>query len=171
MVTRRLYLRTSVPDLPNMSSSDPDAISLRVTPEDRAEIKRLGASGLTYHQARYQVQRTRVRAYQNKLIEGGLITQKQLNNSRNDAKSGGYLPVDPATVRPYPLDNRCEFCGQLSGKNALHMDHEHLTGRFRAWLCGSCNGVLGWVEKRGLEVVTRFLLDGSLPTPKEGDAS
>lgn len=36
----------------------------------------------------------------------------------------------------------CELCGKLQ-KSALHLDHDHLTGEFRGWLCRGCNLGLG----------------------------
>lgn len=45
----------------------------------------------------------------------------------------------------------CDICGRvvnLDGKNwinSIHWDHDHRTGRFRGWLCGRCNTVLGRV--------------------------
>ena len=39
----------------------------------------------------------------------------------------------------------CEICGTLS---SLVYDHDHLTGKFRGWLCSVCNRALGFVEKK-----------------------
>lgn len=36
----------------------------------------------------------------------------------------------------------CEICG-IKSDRALHYDHNHTTGRFRGWLCGTCNKGLG----------------------------
>lgn len=44
-----------------------------------------------------------------------------------------------------PEDKSCQCCGK-SKKNNLHLDHDHLTGEFRGWICYSCNigiGLLG----------------------------
>lgn len=35
----------------------------------------------------------------------------------------------------------CELCGRV-GKRIV-FDHDHVTGKFRGWLCSSCNTVLG----------------------------
>ena len=41
--------------------------------------------------------------------------------------------------------NRCAICEAEfgSGRNAVHMDHDHTTGKVRALLCGPCNNGLG----------------------------
>ncbi|MFI5091765.1 MAG: endonuclease domain-containing protein [Terriglobales bacterium] len=37
----------------------------------------------------------------------------------------------------------CECCGRLPGKRSLALDHDHVTGAFRGWLCGKCNAGIG----------------------------
>lgn len=49
----------------------------------------------------------------------------------------------PEATRPAP--DVCESCG-MSPDAALHLDHCHVTGKFRGWLCNKCNlgiGALG----------------------------
>jgi len=46
----------------------------------------------------------------------------------------------PEPTHPYPT--ACEICGQATQK-ALHLDHDHITGAFRGWLCGPCNLGIG----------------------------
>jgi len=44
-------------------------------------------------------------------------------------------------ARPKP--DRCEVCERQSFR--ITFDHSHATGKFRGWLCHSCNIVLGHV--------------------------
>lgn len=38
----------------------------------------------------------------------------------------------------------CECCSRKpNGKGGLHLDHCHVTGLFRGWLCHNCNTALG----------------------------
>lgn len=43
----------------------------------------------------------------------------------------------PEPIRPRP--GACECCGRKSTKKALHLEHCHLTGKFRGWVCFQCN--------------------------------
>lgn len=58
-------------------------------------------------------------------------------------------------------DPRCENPG-CGGLKRLHMDHDHITGKFRALLCSGCNTALGLAKEdagrlRGLaEYIERF---------------
>lgn len=50
-----------------------------------------------------------------------------------------------AAGRPKPLI--CEACG--GSKTRIVFDHCHVTGKFRGWLCDSCNRVLGLMDESG----------------------
>ena len=48
----------------------------------------------------------------------------------------------PSPTRPRPAN--CECCGRPAPKEkVLVLDHNHLTGNFRGWLCDNCNHGLG----------------------------
>lgn len=50
----------------------------------------------------------------------------------------------PAPTRPEP--DVCEGCKKPPGRKGICLDHDHITGVFRGWLCSKCNlgiGLLG----------------------------
>lgn len=50
-----------------------------------------------------------------------------------------HLPL-PTRAEP----KRCENCGRKpNGRGGLHLDHDHVTEKFRGWICHSCNVGLG----------------------------
>lgn len=40
----------------------------------------------------------------------------------------------------------CAICGSNNNGKALHIDHDHKTGKVRALLCAFCNHGLGYIE-------------------------
>jgi|ERR1019366_2617939 hypothetical protein len=51
----------------------------------------------------------------------------------------------PAPLRPKP--ETCEVCGQPPGFHPLGLEHDHITGAFRGWLCSNCNTAIGLVKE------------------------
>jgi hypothetical protein len=43
-------------------------------------------------------------------------------------------------------DGRCKICGEAESLGRLHVDHDHLTAKFRGLLCGPCNRALGLMK-------------------------
>lgn len=50
---------------------------------------------------------------------------------------------------------RCALCG--TKPKQLQMDHEHATGRVRAFVCSYCNLTLGCIERIGIERLENYL--------------
>jgi hypothetical protein len=61
----------------------------------------------------------------------------------------------PEPTRPQP--ECCEACGRPC--KSMHLDHCHLTGKFRGWLCGRCNRGLGCFDDciEGLHLALDYL--------------
>jgi Autographiviridae endonuclease VII len=64
----------------------------------------------------------------------------------------------PTPTRPTPVN--CECCKRkLEAGRKTHLDHCHTTGKFRGWLCGSCNLGIGSLgdDIKGLELALAYL--------------
>ena len=52
--------------------------------------------------------------------------------------------VAKKTAPPRPTeDYACDICETITPASKLHLDHNHNTGKFRGWLCRTCNTGLG----------------------------
>lgn len=78
--------------------------------------------------------------------------KKKEMDARWRARSPGYnrqylygVTPDQTAAMLAAQANRCAICGTEAGigKNGLHLDHDHTTGKVRALLCGPCNNGLG----------------------------
>lgn len=56
-----------------------------------------------------------------------------------------------------PPPERCEICEQ---KKKLSVDHNHVTGEFRGWLCTNCNTAIGKLgdNSSGVLVALKYLI-------------
>lgn len=56
------------------------------------------------------------------------------------------------------FDGCCAICGvnEIDCPTRLHLDHTHLTGKFRGWLCSQHNLLLGRLEPH-LEQIMEYL--------------
>lgn len=68
------------------------------------------------------------------------------------AKAAHHAKNEQAAGRPKP--ETCEICGK---KQKLTFDHCHQKGKFRGWICYSCNIALGKIEACGIERLLAYL--------------
>lgn len=63
----------------------------------------------------------------------------------------------PEPTRPCP--EFCEICAGLPGKKAMCLEHCHVTGKFRGWVCNECNRGLGLLgdDLASIEKVLAYL--------------
>lgn len=70
-------------------------------------------------------------------------------------RSARLLNVDPVVVenKYAEIGNKCEACGYVpaEGERRVAVDHDHRSGKFRGFLCGPCNLLLGKIETYGEE--------------------
>ena len=64
----------------------------------------------------------------------------------------------PEPTRPEPAT--CECCRRPPGDRAMHLDHCHVSGEFRGWLCSNCNTALGKLgdDLKGVESLRNYLM-------------
>lgn len=86
-----------------------------------------------------------------------------IEKSKVHATKLGYLPCC-ATVKQLvdayqKQEGTCALCEKSERVDGikLHMDHDHKTGKFRGWLCYSCNRGLALVDTVGLDKIDSFL--------------
>jgi hypothetical protein len=83
------------------------------------------------------------------------------------AKRGGFAP--PPLERdcpPRPSDGRCDSCLELvtgKGRDGFHLDHDHVTGAFRGWVCNGCNTGRGIADEADRLRTRADFLDVRLP--------
>jgi uncharacterized protein YeaC (DUF1315 family) len=66
-----------------------------------------------------------------------------LKGDKNPMWKGGISPIARIKYASRPKTSQCEVCGALG---RICYDHDHITGKFRGWLCLRCNFALGYVK-------------------------
>src|SRR5271157_3079933 len=101
-----------------------------------------------------------------------------LHPGRAKSRSTEWRKLNPERTREilykamgYPIPTRptsktCECCGRVD-KRALCLDHDHVTGNFRGWICDKCNRGIGMLGDNALGVcrALRYLLQGYVLQP------
>ncbi len=74
------------------------------------------------------------------------LIMKRLSSSRELAKRGGYKCCSATIDELVPLfTTTCQMCEEYVGMS-IHLDHCHVTGRFRGFICRSCNSIIGYAQ-------------------------
>ena len=62
------------------------------------------------------------------------------------------------TIAGRKKPSQCEVCGSIG---RICFDHDHITGKFRGWLCFRCNIVLGFVKDNTelLDAIKNYLIN------------
>lgn len=115
-----------------------------------------GERSVTYNQCRQCAQeRTRLRW----TTRDGAERRQSRHWSRiRSAQRFGYEPPPhEKDCRAYPSDQLCEICRrpEKNGRR-LSLDHDHVTGAFRGWVCHHCNMLIGKFEKYGIEFLVAY---------------
>lgn len=103
-------------------------------------------------------QRARVSAYNRKWREAH---KEQVQNSdrKKHLRAHFGITIDQYNELLYRQHGVCALCGKPPERIRLAVDHNHETQEVRGLLCGSCNRVLGIIEKRfkGLQSLYQYL--------------
>jgi hypothetical protein len=68
------------------------------------------------------------------------------------------------------FSGKCEICGDSERnrgtRTTMRMDHCHITGVFRGWLCHQCNILIGMAKEDAdrLETAARWLRESEIKT-------
>lgn len=72
---------------------------------------------------------------------------RAIERSHHAAVEGKYVPCNatPEEIKT-AFTGACFVCGETENTRRLCMDHCHVTGKFREWLCNGCNAALGHAQ-------------------------
>lgn len=62
------------------------------------------------------------------------------------------ISIDTYKEESEKRENKCDICSKQV--ESLHVDHNHITGKIRGYLCGSCNRALGLFQDDP-EIITK----------------
>jgi hypothetical protein len=71
----------------------------------------------------------------------------EVRRKRNRFKTQESVRRKRERLAGRPRPSVCEVCESPGyGQQGIVFDHDHVTGKFRGWLCNSCNVVLGYTQ-------------------------
>jgi hypothetical protein len=82
----------------------------------------------------------------------------------NKLRRANYQRLTKPVEATWPKPGQCEICGKISANRSLARDHDHLSGKFRGWICSSCNMGLGYFQdspralRRAADYITAHLI-------------
>lgn len=76
------------------------------------------------------------------------IKSKKRTNEKNPNYGADFYRAKMEKKASRKKPEQCEICGIFGKdlKKGLCFDHDHVTGRFRGWICGRCNIALGLIK-------------------------
>lgn len=72
-------------------------------------------------------------------------------NRRSNIKQYFKITVEEYDARRKAQGDNCALCDKETAD--LVLDHDHITGKLRSFICRSCNTKLGWFEKRQEKII------------------
>lgn len=104
-----------------------------ITPVAEAVKRKRNASASARRTANYEVALARERK-KREAVRASIPADKRRAQHRR------YKGL-PEPTRPE--SGACECCGKSALLDGLCLDHDHVTGKFRGWLCNFCNTAIG----------------------------
>lgn len=125
------------------------------------------------HPDRIAEQRTMYQEQHRQKISERNRAWHRANPERRAEHNRRYLAKKEAELvalagRPRPTT--CEACGVADRK--ICWDHDHATGKFRAWLCSHCNSALGYAYDKPdlLRRLAQIVEDGGIVSQSTVDS-
>jgi hypothetical protein len=82
------------------------------------------------------------------------ISSNETNNGIHYKEYGTYLYIDnPTNIPPMPSECSNQHCKNTK----IVLDHDHISGNFRGWICTQCNTALGFCKDN--PAILRWLAD------------